>query len=160
VNDFADGFLRSACIDAQNPGIGIRSKLAENGVGKALLLTNFLEEPRRHAAAEKIVEDRGGKAAVIGEGNGGHADADVGLFEVALGFKMNGRRSGGSGIVGVEVRSGQIAELFFDEVENFAVRDVAGGGDEKMIGCEPVAETAAQGFAFKFADGFRGTENW
>ena len=160
VHDLADGFFRGARVDAEDSGVGIGSKFAEDGVSEALLFANILEEARGHSAAEKIVEDRGGEAAFIGEGDGRNADADVDLLEVALGFENDGRSGGGNRIVGIVEGRRKIAEFLFDEVENFLVRDVAGGGDEKMVRSEPVLETGAQGIAFETANGFGRAKDW
>src|SRR5262249_13569931 len=159
VNDLADGFLGGACIDAENARIGVRSELAENGVGESLLFTDVLEQARRHTTAEKIVEDRGGEAAIIGEGNRRDAEADMDLLEVALGFETNRSGGGGSRVVGIEMGSRQAAKFFFDEIKNFLVGDVASGGDQKMVGRKPVLETVAQGGAVEFSHGIRRSED-
>ncbi len=101
IHYLADGFLGRAGVDAEDARVGVRRKFAENGVGEALLFADVLEEPRGHAATEKIVEDGGSKAAFVGKCDGRNTDADVDLFEVALGFEDDGRRGGRSGIVGV-----------------------------------------------------------
>lgn len=124
-----------------------------------MLFADVLEEARRHATTEKIIEDGGSEAAFIGKSNGGDTDADVNLFEVALGFENDGRRGCGNGVGYIEIRGRKFAEFFFDEVEYFLVRDIAGRGDEKMIGSEPVLEAAAEGFALKFANGVGCAEN-
>ena len=50
------------------------------------------------------------------------------------------------------MRGRQIAKLFFHKIENLLVGDISRGGDEEMIGGEPVLEASAQGFAFEGAN--------
>src|SRR5580693_7283644 len=72
---------------------------------------------------------------------------------------MDGRFRRGRGVIFERASGAEIAELALDEVQNFFVRDVTGGGDDQMIGREPVAEALDQMFATEAADGFRRAEN-
>src|SRR5271168_507738 len=91
VDDLADGFFRSAGIDREHAGVGIRRELAENGVSEAFFFANVLKEARGHASAEKIIEHRGGEARFVAERQSWNADAEMNLLKVALGFEMDGR---------------------------------------------------------------------
>ena len=91
IDHLADGFRGGAGVDGHHAGIGIRRELAEHRVSEALLFANILEQARRHAAAEKIVEHGHAEAVFVAERNRRHADAEMNLFEVALGFEMDGR---------------------------------------------------------------------
>ncbi len=87
----ADGFRGRARVHGHHPGIRVRGKFAEDRVGEALFLPDVLEQARGHAAAKKIVEDRDAEAVCVAEGNRRDADAEMHLFEVALGFQVDGR---------------------------------------------------------------------
>src|SRR3974390_835739 len=52
-----------------------------------------------------------------------------------------------------------MTEFFLDKFQNLLVGDVAGGGDEKMAGGEPILEALVEALAIEFADGFRSAEN-
>src|SRR5579871_1468880 len=158
IENLADGFLAGAGVNGEHSGVGVRREFAEDGVGEALLFANVLEEARGHAAAEKIIEHGHGEAAFVGDGQGRNAEAEVDLLEIALFFEMNRRAGGGRRVVFFQCGGGQVAEFFFDEIENLLVGDVAGSGDQDVIGREPVLEAAAQGRLIEFADGFRGSE--
>ncbi len=159
VNDLADGFLGGAGIDGEHAGVGIGRELAEDGVGEAFLFADVLKEARGHAASEKIVQHGGGKARFVAERKGRNSDAEMDLFEVALGFETDGRLGGRSGVILERARGAEIAEFALDKVQNFLVRDVARGGDDEMIGREPVAESLDQMFAIEGANGFRRAQN-
>jgi len=124
-----------------------------------LLFANVLKEARRHATAQKIVEDRGSEAALVGQRNGGDADAEMNLFEIALGLEVDGRGSEGHGF-GIEMPGRlQVAKFLLREVKYLLVGDIASGGDDDMIGSKPILKAAKKGFAAEIADGFRSTEN-
>src|SRR2546426_1916687 len=87
VDDLADGVRGGAGVNGHHAGIGVRGKLAENGVGQAALFTNVLEEARRHAATEEIVEDGETEAVQVRQRHGRNTDAKMRLLEVALCFE-------------------------------------------------------------------------
>ncbi len=159
VDHLADGFFRRPSVDGEHAGVGIRSELAENRVGEAFFFANVLEEARRHAAAEKIIENRGGEARLVAEGKRGDTDADMDLLEVALGFEMDGRLGDGSGVIFQRAGGAEIAELALDEIQNLFVRDVASGGDDEMVRREPIMESLDEMIAIEGANGFRSAEN-
>src|SRR5579859_6335539 len=85
IDDLADGFLRSAGVDGEHASVGIGRELAKDGVGEAFFFADVLKEARGHAAPEKIIEHCGGEARLVAERKRGDADAEMDLFEVALG---------------------------------------------------------------------------
>jgi len=95
----------------------------------------------------------------VAERKRGDADAEMDLFEVALGFEMDGRLCHGSGVIFKRSRGTEIPEFALNEVQNFFVRYVARGGDDEMIGGKPVAEALDEMFAIEGANGFRRAEN-
>jgi len=144
VHDLANSFFCGAGVDGEHAGVGVRRDFAENGVGEAALFSNVLEKTRGHAAAEKIVENSDDEAAVVRDGQRRNAQAEMNLFEIGLAVELN-RRAGMRRNVAVETAARfEMAELLFDEFGDLIVRDVARGGDEKVIGCEPLTEAAAQ----------------
>ena len=52
-----------------------------------------------------------------------------------------------------------MAELALDEIENSIMGDIAGGGDDEMVGGEPFVEAVAQAIAIELLDGFGSAEN-
>jgi hypothetical protein len=100
-----------------------------------------LKQAGRHAAAKKIVEDRGSEATFVGEGNGRDTDTEMNLLEVALGFEIDGRGSERHGF-GVEVARRL-------EVAKFLLRKI-----EHLLRRKPILKTAKKGFAAEIADGF------
>ena len=101
VDDLADGFLGGASVDGMHSSVRIRGQFAKNGVGQTLFFADVLEQARRHAPTEKIIEDSDTEALLVAKRNGGHADTEMNLFEVALGFELNGRTGLRSGIFSI-----------------------------------------------------------
>ena len=101
VDDLADGFFTSAGVDGVHASVGVGREFAENGVGEALLFANVLEEAGGHATAEKIVEHGDTEALFVAERNAWNADAEMDLFKVALGFEMDRRACGRSGVFAI-----------------------------------------------------------
>jgi len=55
-----------------------------------LLFSNILEEAE-DIPPQKVVEDGNGEAVLVPEWSRWNADAEMHLFEIALGFEMDGR---------------------------------------------------------------------
>jgi len=159
IEDLADGFFGRARVDGHHAGIGIGSELAENGVGKALLFADVLEEAGGHAAAEEIIEDGDAEAVLMSERNRRNADAKMDLLEVALGLEMDGRMSSRSGVGFGRTAGREMAEITLDQLEDLIVGDVAGGRHDEMAGGEPVAEAGAERIATELLDGGRSAKN-
>jgi len=144
IENLADGFFCAASVDSEHAGVGIRSDFAENGVGEAALFANVLEKTRRHAAAEKIVENGDDEAAVVRDGQRGNTEAQVNLLEIGFAVDLDGRAGLRRDIIFESASGLEMTELFSDEVSDLVMRDVAGGGDKKMIGREPFLETIVE----------------
>ena len=102
----------------------------------------------------RLLRTAAAKRASWPSGKRWYADAEMDLFEVALGFEMDGRLRRGSDVIFEHARGAQIAELALHEIQNFFVRDISRGGDHQTIGSEPVAEALDQVLAVEAADGF------
>src|SRR5882724_8435529 len=144
VENLADGFFCAARVDGEHAGVGIRSDFAEHGVGESALFANVLEEARRHAAAEKIIENGDDKAAIVRDGQRRNAEAEMDLLEVGFAIDLDGSAGLRRDIIFESASGLEMAELFCDEIGDLVVRDVAGGGDKKMIGREPFLETVME----------------
>ena len=83
-----------------------------------------------------------------------YADAEMDLFEITLGFEMDGRLRRGSDVIFEHASWTKFAELALHEIQNFFVSDIACGGDNQTVGSKPIAETIDQVFAIEAADGF------
>src|SRR5207253_1235225 len=95
------GIRGGAGIDRHHASIGVRCELAENRVGQAALFANVLEQPRRHAAPQQIIEDSETEAVLVIKRNRRNPDANMRLLEIALFFEQDGRlRVGRAAIVG------------------------------------------------------------
>src|SRR5260370_19530492 len=81
------------------------------------------------------------------------------LFEVALGFEMDGRFRVRSAIVFGGTRRAHVAELALNQFEHFLVRDVSGRGDHQVIGGKPVPEARKKRITVKCFYGIRRAEN-
>src|SRR5260370_17129224 len=81
------------------------------------------------------------------------------LFEVALGFKMDGRIRVRRAVAFGGTRRVHAAELSLNQFQYLFVSDVAGGGDHQMVRREPLSKTRAQRIAIESFHGFRGAEN-
>src|SRR5260370_22392915 len=112
--------------------------LAEDGVSEALLCANVWKEARGHAPAKKIVENGHVEAVFVTYRNRWDTNAEMDLFEVALGFEMDGRFRVRSAIVFGGTRRAHVAELALNQFEHFLVRDVFGRGGHQGIGGKPV----------------------
>jgi hypothetical protein len=144
-----------AGVDGHHACIRIRRELAEHRIGKALLLANILEQARRHAAAQKIVEDGDAKAVFVAQRNRRDADAKVDLLEVALRLQMDRSLSTRGAVVRGQARGFHVAELSLNQIQHLLVGDVARGGDYQMIRREPVPEARAERLAAECSDRFR-----
>jgi len=159
IENLADGLLRRARIHAEHTGIGVRGEFAKDGISEAVFFADVLEETRRHAAAEKIIEDGHAKAALVSDGKRGDTDAEVDLLEIAFGFEADGR-AGRRGSISIGMRGDRkMTEFLLDQLQDLVVGDIASGGDEEAIGGKPAAEALAKAFAVELADGFGSTEN-
>jgi len=144
IHNLADGFFCGAGVDGEHAGVGVRSDFAEDSVSEAALFANILKEARGHAAAEKIIENGDDEAAVVRNGKRRNAEAEMNLLEIGFAVELDGR-AGLRRDVLVETAAGlEMAELFFDELGDSFVGDVARSGDEKMIGREPFAKAILQ----------------
>src|SRR6476660_2134229 len=79
IDHLADGIRSGASVDGHHACIRVRRELAKHRIGKALLLANILEQARRHAPTQKIVEDGDAKAVLVSERNRRDADAEMDL---------------------------------------------------------------------------------
>src|SRR5882672_9440850 len=140
VENLADCFFCAASVDGEHARVGIRSDFAENGVGEAALFANVLEEARRHAAAEKIIENGDDEAAVVCDGQRRNTEAEMNLLEIGFAIDLDGRAGLRRDVIFKSASGLEMAELFCDEVGDLVVCDVAGGGDKKMVGREPFLE--------------------
>src|SRR5256884_8351157 len=84
IDDLANGIRGGAGIDRHHASIGVRCELAENRVGQAALFANVLEQPRRHAAPQQIIEDSETEAVLAIKRNRRNPDANMRLLEIAL----------------------------------------------------------------------------
>src|SRR6202158_4038332 len=159
IDDLANRFRSGAGVDGHHSGVGIGRQHAEDSVRKALLFANVLEEARGHAAAKKIVEDGDGEAVFVAQWNRRNADAEMHLFEVALGFEMDGGARQRSAVAFGGTRGFHVAELLLNQFQHLLVSDVTGGGDHQMIRREPVPKARTQRIAIESFHGFRGAEN-
>src|SRR5205823_13112665 len=91
IDDLANGLLGGAGVNGHHSCVGVGRQLAENGISETLLFANILKKARGHAAAKKIVEDSNAEAVFVAQRNRRNADAQMDLFEIALGFEMDGR---------------------------------------------------------------------
>src|SRR6202165_6372224 len=81
------------------------------------------------------------------------------LFEVALGFEMDGGARQRRAVAFGGTRGFHVAELLLNQFQHLLVSDVAGSGDHQMIRREPVPKARTQRIAIESFDGFRGAEN-
>jgi len=159
VHNPRGGLFGRAGVDREHAGVRIRAQLAEDGVGQAVLLADFLKQARRHAAAQDVVQHRGGEAALVRHGIRRNADADVHLLEVTFFFEANGRL--GRRRVRSPGKAGgrQTAEFFFDEFDQARMFEIAGGGDDHIVRGVPGAITGEQSAAMETAHRFGSAEN-
>src|SRR6266581_5349792 len=159
VHDPRGGLFGRAGVNREHAGVRIRAQFAEDGVGQAVLLADFLKQARRHAAAEDVVQHRGGEAALVRHGIRRNADANVHLLEVALLFEANGRlwrrRVRPPGKAG----GGQRAEFFFDEFDQARMFEIAGSGDDHVVRGVPGTITGEHRVAIETAHRFGSAEN-
>ena len=77
-------FLAGAGIDAEQPAVAVAVREGMDRVDEAALLAHFLEQPGRHAAAERGRQHRGGVIIGVVERNAGKPEHEVQLLEVAV----------------------------------------------------------------------------
>src|SRR5690606_37049189 len=71
---------QAADVDAELAGVGVGGGVAVGRVGQAALLPDLLEQPRRHAAAERGVQHAEREAALVGARQRGGAEHQIGLL--------------------------------------------------------------------------------
>src|SRR5690606_29908193 len=71
-------------VYAEQSAVGEAGGVRVHAVGQAALLADLLEQAGGHAAAEGGVEHAERPAAVVGAGQAGHAEDDVGLLGPAV----------------------------------------------------------------------------
>ena len=81
------------------------------------------------------------------------------LLEIGFAVDLDGSAGLRRDIIFESASGLEMAELFCDEVGDLVVSDVAGGGDEKVIGREPFLETIVENCGRKLFDGVRCAEN-
>jgi len=91
----------------------------------------------------------------MAEGNRRHSDAEVHLLQVFLGFEMDGGASVRRAVAFGPAIGLYGAEFALNKFQHAVVRDIAGGGDDQMIGRKPVLETRAKSFTIEFLYRFR-----
>src|SRR6516162_11420569 len=71
-------------IDAEQPAVSIAVSKGVDRIYQPPLLTNLLEQARRHAAAERSRQHRGSVIVGVTDHHAGKADDEVQLFEIPL----------------------------------------------------------------------------
>src|SRR5713226_9529914 len=159
IDHFSNRFRSGARVHGHHARVGIGRQLAEDRVGEALLFANVLEEPRGHAAAKKIVENGDGVTVLVAKWNRRDADAEMHLFEVALGFEMDGRIRVRSAIAFSGTDRVHVTELSLNQFQHLLVSDIAGSGHHQMIRREPVPKARKKRITIESSDSFRSAEN-
>ena len=157
----------AAGVDAEHAAVGVGGGVGVHRVGQAALLADLLEQPGAHAAAEGGVEHAERPAALVGAGQAGHAEHDVGLLGArGRGSRRGprcgwcGRRSRGaagtaSASRSAPARSKARADLAYDR----GVVDVAGRGDDQVGRVVVLAVEAGDLVAGQRVDGLDGAED-
>src|SRR5207244_13068970 len=102
---------------------------------------NWLEQARRQAAPQQIIEDSETEAVLVIKRNRRNPDANMRLLEIALFFEQDGRlRVGRAAIVGSPGRP-ERTELTPHQLQHPVVGHVPGGGDDQMVRRKPIAKT-------------------
>ena len=141
VQDQVDGLQRlagrGAGVDAERAGVAVGAQVGIDGVGQAALFADGLEEARAHAAAQDRVQDQGGVAVFVGDGRGGHAQADLHLLQrlFCCFSRMRaleiGRGEFVDGLAAVQRR-----EFLGHGLDEAVVVEIAGGGEDHVAGVE------------------------
>ena len=152
----ADG---GAGVDAEGSGIAVGAEIGEDGVGDAAILANGLEEARAHAAAEHGIEDQGGVAALVGDGRGGDAEADLHLLEGLLVFEQDAGAGLGGRQLSERLAGIEAGEFFLDGLDKLIVLKVAGGGEDHVAGVEAAGVVVEQLGLVQPCDGGGGAED-
>ena len=144
----------AARVDAEQAAVGEARGVRVHGVGQAALLADLLEEPGGHAAAEGGVEHAEGAAALVGAGEAGHAEDEVGLLGLAVeqldaagGAEARRPRAGRSARRRCPRRAPAVLEGRADLAYDLVVVDVAGGGDHQVRRGRSAAVEAADAVA-------------
>src|SRR3954454_12164257 len=140
----------TAGIDAEHSGVGVVRGEGVDGVGEAALLAHLLEQPRRHASAERGVEHAQSEPAVVEAVHARHAEHEVGLLGRTAYDDVSGseRRSTaadprrGRHAVGVDR---DIGERLLDQPDKGVVVEVAGSRDDKRVRPVTTAVVAGDG---------------
>ncbi|EGJ74380.1 putative protease [Streptomyces sp. Tu6071] len=153
-------------VDAEETAVGEGGGVRVHAVREAALLAHLLEQARGHAPAEGRVEDPEGPAALVGAGDAGHAEHDVGLLGAAV-LDLNAARgldepralAGGerdrvTAAEGTRAVEGG-AYLPYD----LRVVDVARGGDDEVRGVVVALVEARDLLAAERVDRVHGTED-
>src|ERR1700684_567759 len=69
------GIKRGAGVNGKRAGVAIGAKFAEDRISETLTLADILEEARRHATTEDVIEDGDGEAALIRHRKSGNTEA-------------------------------------------------------------------------------------
>src|SRR5439155_9443133 len=152
-----DGVLGvDAGVDVEGAGVEEVGGVAVDVVYEAALLAQLDEEPGGHAFAEDDGEELDGVAVRVVEGDAGDGHAEVRLFgglvlDSAADTVAADRRDPGGGFGG-----GPVAEGGFDGGDDFLVDDVAGDGDEDVVGDVLLCEVAHHHVAVDAFDGLFG----
>src|SRR5207302_6384458 len=84
---------RRAGVDGEGAVLQIRRPVRVDGVDQTPLLTYFLEQAARHAAAEDLVQDRQGETVFVAARERAHADHEVRLLGRAGADDLRPRRT-------------------------------------------------------------------
>src|SRR5437588_9473114 len=132
VDDLPDRLRGGARVNGHHAGIGVRRKLAEDGVSEPALLANVLEQARGHAAAQQIIEDRKPEAVLMHQRNRRYTDAKVHLFEVALFFEKDGRLRVRRAVVVSWPGGLERTKFALHQFHHPVVRDIACGRNDQV----------------------------
>ena len=150
---------RGAGVDAEGSGVAVGAEVGVDGVGHAALLADGLEEARTHAAAEHGVEDERGVAVVVGDGRGGHAEADLHLLEGFLVAQQDAGAGLGRRQLVQRLAGGERRKLLRHGLDELVVVQVAGGGKDHVAAVEAVAVVVEELLLVEPGDGGRGAED-
>src|SRR5690606_14390156 len=156
----------AARVHAEQSAVGEAGGVRVHAVGQAALLADLLEQAGGHAAAEGGVEHAERPAAVVGAGQAGHAEDDVGLLGPAVEeFDPAGGAQGALSAArgdrcgrGVLERAG-LFEGGPDLADDRGVVDVAGAGDDQVGGVVVLAVEAADAVGGERVDRVDGAED-
>ena len=159
TNHLPSGLHRCAGIDREHPSVAVRIRFAEDCVGEALTLSDVLEKPGGHAAAEDVIEDGHSKTTIVGQGQGRNPYADVYLLELALcpqGYVRGGSRRGVSSVL---TGRRQLGKALGYKLDHLRVTQMPRGGDDQVIGRVPSTKPFLKRAASERRDRLRSAED-